>query len=106
MSEIKADLKREEMEMDELVQEMMGYFCDELCRHPRYGLSQEELDQACAQCRMGEFRQRILDEYNRLSAHLLKELSKERQKHRWVPVSERLPKGMQEAGSAVLAPAT
>lgn len=64
---IKDISEQEENDMDAIIQDMMSYFCDELCRHPRYALDQEELDQSCAECRMREFRQRILDEYNELN---------------------------------------
>lgn len=80
MIEIKDNPKREVTEMDKLIDEMMNYICDELCRYPRYAESQEELDQACAGCRLCEFRQRIMDTYDRMV-----------EKQRWIPVTERLP---------------
>ncbi len=48
-----------------IADEMMGHVCDELCRHPRYAMDQEELDGACADCRMKGFVCRILNAYGR-----------------------------------------
>ncbi len=35
--------------------EMMEYICDELCRHPREGLDEDDFNDICCKCRMGEF---------------------------------------------------
>lgn len=41
--------------MDEITMEMMEYICDNLCRHPREVEDQDELDDICAECEMGQF---------------------------------------------------
>lgn len=58
---------REETEMDKLVDEMTTHICDELCRHSRDAESQEELDQICAECKMGGYVCGILNTYNELN---------------------------------------
>lgn len=60
--------KNEETAMDTITTEMMEYLCDNLCKHPnRVGINQEELDEICAGCKMGQFVCGILNEYNRLN---------------------------------------
>ncbi len=45
--------------MEQIVEEMMEYVCDCLCKH-RTGADQEELDEICCECEMGRFREEIL----------------------------------------------
>lgn len=73
----------EQTDMDKLTTEMVEHICDNLCRHPRARQTQDELDDICAECKMGKFVCDILNTYNRLNdfeksqTHkLLKELSK------------------------------
>ena len=57
----------DQTDMDKLTTEMMEYICDNLCKHPiRVGQTQEELDDICAECRMGKFVCEILNTHNRL----------------------------------------
>lgn len=55
-------------ETDKITAEMMSHICDELCRHPRYALDQEELDESCANCRLNGFICRIRNTYTRREA--------------------------------------
>ena len=76
----------EPTDMDKLTTEMMEHICDNICMHPiRVGQTQDELDDICAECRMGKFVCDILNTYNRLndfdktqSYDLLKKLSEYR----------------------------
>ena len=76
----------EPTDMDKLTTEMMEHICDNICMHPiRVGQTQDELDDICAECKMGKFVCNILNTYNRLnefdktqSHDLLKKLSKYR----------------------------
>ena len=73
-------------DMDKLTTEMMEHICDNICMHPiRVGQTQDELDDICAECKMGKFVCDILNAYNRLnefdktqSYDLLKKLSEYR----------------------------
>jgi hypothetical protein len=47
--------KKEPTEIDRLTDEMMGYVCDNLCRHPRQARDQEKLEDICAECNLGKF---------------------------------------------------
>lgn len=70
----------EENKMEQTVTEMMEHLCEYLCVYPRrVQLSQEELDVICDSCKMGDYVNGIMKEYNRLndfdksqSAELLK----------------------------------
>lgn len=54
-------------DMDKLTTEMMEHICDNICMHPiRVGQTQDELDDICAECKMGEFVCDILNTHNRL----------------------------------------
>lgn len=55
-----------ETPMDKITTEMAEYICDNLCRFPRE-MEQEELDEHCTECKMGQFICDILNEYNRLN---------------------------------------
>ena len=76
----------EPTDMDKITTEMMEHICDNLCMHPiRVGQTQDELDDICAECKMGKFVCDILNTYNRLndfdktqSYDLLKKLSEYR----------------------------
>lgn len=52
-------------DMDKLTTEMMEHICDNLCKHPCNAKDQEELDDICAECKMGKFVCDILNTYNR-----------------------------------------
>lgn len=55
-------------DMNKLVDEMAEHVCDELCCYPKQeGISQKELEDICAGCRMGEYACAILNEFGRLS---------------------------------------
>lgn len=57
----------EPTDMDKLTTEMMEHICDNLCKHPiRVGQTQEELEDICAECKMGKFVCDILNTHNRL----------------------------------------
>lgn len=57
----------EQTDMDKLTTEMMEHICDNLCKHPiRVGQTQDELDDICAECKMGKFICDILNAHNRL----------------------------------------
>lgn len=58
--------ENEESTMDKITTEMAEHICDHLCRFPRE-MEQEELDEHCADCKMGQFICDILNEYNRLN---------------------------------------
>lgn len=77
--------KENESGMDALTTEMMEHICDHLCRFPR-DMEQEELDEHCCECRMGQYVRDILNEYNRINdfektqcCKLLKKLQKAEQ---------------------------
>ena len=54
--------------MDKITEEMAGYVCDKLCMYGSSGeLTQEELDEKCAGCKMGQFVCDILNAYNSLN---------------------------------------
>ena len=73
-------LEQFDTDMDHIVDQMMQHICDNLCREPiRVGRSQEELDHICAECKIGDFRKRILNTYD---PEMIP---------RWIPVSESLP---------------
>lgn len=55
-----------ESAMDKITTEMAEHVCDNLCRFPRE-MEQEELEEHCCECRMGEFICNILNEYNRIN---------------------------------------
>lgn len=92
-------------EMLNIITPMMEHVCEHLCRFPKEVADQEALDIICGVCEMDQYTNDILNTYNRVNdfqntqrAKLLKELVEDREKQRWVPVSERLP----EAGKMVL----
>ena len=89
---------KETTAMDKITEEMMEHVCDHLCRFPWEISDQEEMDAICDNCEMGKHVCNILNEYNRLNdfeqtqrGDLLARLGAEREKRRWIPVSERLP---------------
>lgn len=55
--------KTEETWMDGITTEMMEHICDNLCKYPER-LSGEELEDKCAECKMGRFVCDILKLYN------------------------------------------
>jgi len=93
---------KETTAMDKITEEMMEHVCDHLCRFPWEISDQEEMDAICDSCEMGKHVCNILNEYNRLNdfgqtqrGNLLARLGAEREKRRWIPVSERLPEEME-----------
>lgn len=58
--------KTEETWMDGITTEMMEHICDNLCRHPDQ-LSAMELEDKCAECKMGRFVCDILNQYNKVN---------------------------------------
>lgn len=58
--------KTEETWMDGITTEMMEHICDDLCRHPDQ-LSAMELEDKCAECKMGRFMCDILNQYNKVN---------------------------------------
>lgn len=59
--------KVEETIMDTMTTNMMEHICDNLCKYPCSTASEEELEEICAGCKMGQFICGILNEYNRLN---------------------------------------
>lgn len=52
--------------MDAITTEMMEHICDNICKHPcRTDIDQEELEEICADCKMGKFVCDILNQYNK-----------------------------------------
>lgn len=50
--------------IEKKVTEMAEHFCDKLCRHPfREDITQEELDEICANCEMSRFICSIVNEH-------------------------------------------
>lgn len=56
--------KTEETWMDGITTEMMEHICDNLCKYPDQ-LSEMELEDKCAECKMGRFVCDILNQYNK-----------------------------------------
>lgn len=50
--------------MDQLATEMMEYICDSICHYPHI-LNAEELENKCADCKMGQYVCDILDHHNK-----------------------------------------
>lgn len=46
----------------EKIENLMACICEELCRHPREAVDQEELDGICAECLVGEYRYWLLSQ--------------------------------------------
>jgi len=88
--------------MDKITEEMLEYVCDKICRHPGEAACLDNLCCICAECEMSKHMCDILNEYNQLNdfektqcCDLLARLGAEQEKHRWIPVSERLPEEME-----------
>lgn len=61
------DLEEKNTDIDQITTEMMEHVCDNICMHPiRVGQTQDELDDICAECKMGKFVCDILNTHNRL----------------------------------------
>ena len=58
--------KTEETWMDGITTEMMEHICDNLCKYPDQ-LRGEELEDKCAECKMGRFVCDILNQYNKVN---------------------------------------
>ena len=52
--------------MDGITTEMMEHICDNLCKYPDQ-LSEMELEDKCAECKMGRFVRDILNQYNKVN---------------------------------------
>lgn len=57
--------KTEETWMDGITTEMMEHICDNLCKYPNQ-LSGEQLEDKCAECKMGRFVCDILNHHNKV----------------------------------------
>lgn len=88
----------EENKMDKITSEMMEHICDNLCKNPKQlGISEQELEEICLECKMGKYVCDILNTYNDLNnfektqcAALLKKIPK------WIPVEDKTPDERQE----------
>ena len=58
--------KTEETWMAGITTEMMEHICDNLCKYPDQ-LSEMELEDKCAECKMGRFMRDILNQYNKVN---------------------------------------
>ena len=58
--------KTEETWMDGITTEMMEHICDNLCKYPGQ-LSEMELEDKCAECKMRRFVCDILNQYNKVN---------------------------------------
>lgn len=58
--------KTEETWMDGITAEMMEHICDDLCKYPDQ-LSEMELEDKCAECKMSRFVCDILNQYNKVN---------------------------------------
>ena len=67
----------EQNEMEKIVTPMMEHVCDHLCRFPRETVSEEDLDEICAECQMGQYVCDILNTYNRVRERTVANESKE-----------------------------
>ncbi|MBS4981549.1 MAG: hypothetical protein KHZ72_09455 [Lachnospiraceae bacterium] len=74
--------KTEETWMDGITTEMMEHICDNLCKYPNQ-LSGEQLEDKCAECKMGRFVCDILNQYNNCAKLLeqMQELKRDREDH-------------------------
>ena len=61
--------KTEETWMDGITTEMMEHICDNLCKYPDQ-LNGEQLEDKCAECKMGRFVRDILNQYNNCAKQL------------------------------------
>lgn len=78
----------EQNDMLKIVTLMMEHVCDHLCRFPWETKRKEDLEEVCAGCKMDQYTNRILNQYNTINdfektqcAHLLKQLAIEQAKH-------------------------
>ncbi|MBQ4560251.1 MAG: hypothetical protein IJA54_08030 [Tyzzerella sp.] len=76
------DLEHKNADIDKLTTEMMEHICDNLCKHPTKAKDQEELDEICSSCQMGQFVCDVLNTYNHIEGcdgctneHCTKELN-------------------------------
>lgn len=58
-------------EMDKMVEALMEHVCDKLCQYPHRVDGQEELEQICADCKMGTFVCGILNKHSRYTGIVL-----------------------------------
>lgn len=71
LEQLKSQLAAVDIDMDKLTTEMMEHICDNLCKHPiREGQTQDELEDICAECKMGKFVCDILNTYNHAQSAL------------------------------------
>lgn len=60
--------KEYENEVDRITTELAEFVCDELCIYPKdKEKSQEEVEEICAECKMGKFICDICNRYNELA---------------------------------------
>lgn len=65
-------------EVDKITTTMMEHLCDHLCRFPWETERKEDLEDICAECKMGQYVCDILNTYKL-------------DRQEWIPVTERLP---------------
>ena len=53
-----------EKDIDNITTEMMEHICDNICRYPVMGLGDGELENICAECKMGQYVCDILNNSN------------------------------------------
>lgn len=61
------EVKVKENAMDEIITQMMEYVCDQLCKKKEEVSSEDEMEDICAGCDMGDFVCKILNTYNNLN---------------------------------------
>lgn len=101
---------KKETAMDKITTAMAEYICDQRCRFPLDITDQEELGAICGSCEMGQHMCNILNEYNDQTEELKRahknaqkmagELLREKDKHQWIPVKERLPEESEQVLAA------
>lgn len=57
----------EQTQMDKITTEFAEHICDNLCIYSHKNMGQDDLDEICDCCKMGQFICDILNEYNRLN---------------------------------------
>ena len=53
-----------EKDIDNITTEMMEHICDNICKYPVMGLGDGELENICAECKMGQYVCDILNNSN------------------------------------------
>ena len=58
---------KEPTEMYKIIDEMQEFICDKICRYPYEITNQEELENKCCECKMGEYICGILNKYDKIN---------------------------------------